>query len=315
MQISAEIKTFFKTACGKTPFAEQVGKSTAYRAEGSSISVIPDSHGGCHIHVEGRLSLPQIRKVRAAIGELAATFQKNGAFDSIWINRPLPTDVRSLGLLAPESFCIGMQGKSDLVYDFKERKARLWQWLNERKECTIPSGPCYKMGATALILDRIAKKVLLVINQRRPDAWNLPGGGYDPFRDSSTSDTALREAQEEGGFAIEGKDRPEPILVGQMQFPFNQFAPSLNQIWAYCIDGMSKQELHPPKKEIRCAKWVSFRDIEDSDGTLEGFKLGDEIKASLRTALLGLGFERIGNKKQMIIHAPLPRPNFECISG
>lgn len=302
--IPAEIHAFFKTACGKSPFSEQANKGIAYRAEGSSISIRPDSYGGCHIDVEGQFSPPQLQKVRAAIEALTASFRKTGAFDSVWINRPLPTDVRSLGSLAPESFCIGMQGKSDLVYDYKEGKARLWQWINERKECTIPSGPCYKMGATALVLDRTARKALLVVNERRPDAWNLPGGGYDPFKDSSTSDTALREAQEEGGFVIEDKERSESILVGQMQFPFNQFAPSLNQIWAYFLDGVSKKELHPPKGEIREAKWVPFKDIEESNGTWEGLKLGDEIKSTLRAALSGLGFRRIGNKKQMILHAP-----------
>ena len=77
----------------------------------------------------------------------------------------------------------------------------------------------------------------------RAGSWNLPGGSFDTFKNKTPSDTALREAQEEGGFEIKNSAHYEPKLMSQLQFPKNQFAPAINQTWAYFIDGISQKEL------------------------------------------------------------------------
>ena len=152
------------------------------------------------------------------------------------------------------------------------------------------------------VIDNVAKKVLLVVNVRRCESWNLPGGSFDPVKDNAPCYTALREAQEEGGLELPEKIVNQPKLVGQIQFPQNQFASAINQIWACFIDGVSQQKLNPPSDEIQLAEWIDISDIENSEGTLKGYKLGDEIKGPLRAAMNGNGFQEITNKGWMIVH-------------
>ena len=95
-----------------------------------------------------------------------------------------------------------------------------------------------------------------------------------------------------------------PRLMGQMQFPDNQFAPAINQIWAYFIDGISQKALNPPADEIKVAEWVDFAEIQGSEGSLKGLKMDDEIKPTLVAAINGLGFQEIVNKNWVIVHAP-----------
>lgn len=90
--------------------------------------------------------------------------------------------------------------------------------------------------------------------------------------------------------------------MGQMQFPDNQFAPAINQIWAYMIAGISEQKLNPPADEIKQAKWLNIEDVANSNDTLEGLKLGAEVKETLISVRDGFGNQEVANKGWMIVH-------------
>jgi hypothetical protein len=90
-----------------------------------------------------------------------------------------------------------------------------------------------------------------------------------------------------------------------MQFPDNQFAPAINQIWAYCGDGISHLTLNPPAHEIKRAEWVNVKSVLISDGKLDGLTLGVEIKSAVCAGVVGLGCEEILDKKWMIVHSVL----------
>jgi 8-oxo-dGTP pyrophosphatase MutT (NUDIX family) len=299
--IPVDIHSFFETLYGKEPIVSQDKKNTVYAIPEKEVSIITDPYGGCHIDVKA-ISTDQFAYAQRAIETLSESFRTSRAFDSIWIDIALPVSALTLSSIVPSSFRIGEPGKGDLIYDYQQKKLRIWHWLNSSKECAIPPGATHNIGATALILDMVAKKMLLVVNTRRNDSWNLPGGSFDPLKDNAPCYTALREAQEEGGFELEKSANFEPRLMGQMQFPFNQFAPAINQIWAYFIDGISQKLLNPPADEIKLAEWVSFDEIIASKGILRGLKLSEEIQSSLVAAINGLGFEKIVDKGWMIVH-------------
>lgn len=301
--IPVEIKEFFDVVFTCQPQVTVDKKSTIYSVPEKGISIITDSYGGCHIDVK-EIADGLIPFAKQAIERLSETYKESKAFDSIWIDVALPANASIFGSIAPPSFEIGRPGKGDLIYDYQTKKIRIWHWLNPNKECAIPPGATHNIGATALILDMVAKKVLLVVNKGRSDSWNLPGGSFDPSKDNDPCYTALREAQEEGGFEIDGDEVFSPRLIGQMQFPRNQFAPAINQIWAYFIDGISQKALNPPTDEIIRAGWIDFAEIQSSEGTLKELKISEEIKAPLIAAINGLGFEQIVNKGWMIVHAP-----------
>lgn len=301
--VPVEIGQFFETVYGCNPQITQDKKSTIYSVPEKSISIITDNYGGCHIDIK---SIPSDRTSSAqqAIKQLSDVYRISNAYNSIWIDIDLPINGSTIGAIVPPSFLIGEPGKGDLIYDMPKRKLRMWQWLNPNKECAIPPGATHNIGATAIIIDMVAKKVLLVVNKRRSDSWNLPGGSFDPSKDKTPYDTALREAEEEGGFEIEKSAITNARLVGKIQFPDNQFAPAINLIWAIFVDNISNKPLNPPANEIKEAEWVDFEDIQNSTDTLNRLKLGKEIKSPLIAAINGLGFEEISNKKWMIIHAP-----------
>lgn len=297
----AELLSFFKSAYGLMPLALKGKGSTLYSApEFEGVQISTDAHGGCHLDV--KFVNPEIdQRAKQAIQLLADDLRVSKTFNSLWINLDLPCSPALWGRIVPESFVIGEEGKGDLIKDVQKKKIRIWQWLNADKECAIPPGATHNCGATALIIDRTHRKVLLVEPMRR-NAWNLPGGSFDPWKDVDLADTAFREAQEEGGFELSNPVPHKPKLVGQLQFPNNPFAPAINQIWAFFIDGISQQALNPPAHEIKRAKWIDWEEIEKSRGFLRGCKLSDEIKSPLRASLHRYGFEEISNKGWMIVH-------------
>lgn len=290
------INTFFNTLYQTSPTVEEVKKNTnKYSVAGKDVSIVTDPYGGCHIEVANVPAESALMK--NAIQQLAGSL----TCDSIWVNFPFPTQANSLGTVIPDSFQIGVPGKGDVIYDYQQKKIRFWQWLNPNKECSIPSGATHNLGATALLIDKAAQKVLLVENMMRKGSWNLPGGSFEPEHDKSPAYTALREAQEEGGFKVEAK-MAEAVLMGQMQFPNNQFAPAINQIWAFFIDGISQQALNPPANEICRAEWIDVKEVLNSTDTLGGLKIGPEIKATLDAALKGNGMREVMNKGWMILN-------------
>lgn len=297
-----EITNVFQNLYHADPVVTLDKKNTIYSVPGEGLSIMTDPYGGCHIVAAG-IPAEKIPFVKAVIQELAEKLAISRLFDSLWIDTKLPAPSSDLFSIAPHAFQAGMPGKSDVIYDYQQKMMRCWVWLNSDKECTIPAGATHNIGATAIIIDRVAEKVLLVVNKNRSSAWNLPGGSYEPA-DGSPCYTALREAQEEGGFTVGIEDLSKSVLVSQMQFPFNQFAPAINQTWAFFADGISQTKLNPPEHEVVRAEWVDISSIMDSNGKLDELELGDHIKASVIAAVKGVYCEEIVNKGWMISHAP-----------
>jgi ADP-ribose pyrophosphatase YjhB (NUDIX family) len=299
-----EINSFFTNLYGKQPQVSQVKKNIVCSLAEAEVSVMIDSYGGCHVDIV-QISKERLPIVQYAIEGLAEGFKATKTCDSLWINFALPTNPAVMGSVLPQSFEIGTPGRGDLIYDYQQKKLRVWQWLNPEKECVIPPGATHNIGATALLCDTAAKKVLLVVNVRRDKNWNLPGGSYDPIHDKTPADTALREAQEEGGLTIDGSAIKEQKLIGQMQFPQNQFAPAINQIWSFAVPGLSQLKLNPPPHEIKRAEWIEYQAIVESSEALGGYTLSEEIKAPLLAAIKGLGAQEIANKGWMIVHTSI----------
>ena len=274
---------------------------TAYSSPDDKISVIFDSYNGCHVKI-AKLSIERLSEVQRAIARLFETIKEKNAVDSFWIDFVLPVNSAVMSLI-PQSFVIGDSERGDLIQDYQDHMLRAWQWLNSDKKCAIPPGATHNIGATALLCDTKAQKVLLVVNTKRDRSWNLPGGSYDPNKDKTPADTALREAQEEGGLTFDRSAIKEQRLIGQMEFPKNQFARAINQIWFFAAPGLSQLNLNPPPYEIKRAKWIDYRAIEGSSGTLEGAGLGEEIKTPLLSAIRGLGAREIVNGERMIVYS------------
>lgn len=298
---SQEINQFFSALFGQLPVVSEDRKGTTYSIPGHEFSVVTDSYGGCHINCGSKI----FDSLKEAIGQLSASYKANRTFDSLWVDMPLPVSLSTLGAILPSDFEAGNSGKSGLIYDYQKNMLKSWLWLNPGKECSIPAGATHNIGGTALIIDKAAGKVLLVENTRRAGSWNLPGGSFEPGKDKLPSDTALREAEEESGLSIDRKSLAKPVLISQMQFPENQFAPAINQTWAFFIDGISQHELRLPAEEIKRAEWVDILKItESTDEGINGAKIGSEIKASVTAAVHSLGCQEIENKGWMIVHAP-----------
>lgn len=305
MDVSSEFKNFFNTLYGVDPIAESVRRNTQYSVPGQGVTVVTDPYGGCHVNVNF-LDEDQMARAKEALSNLTEEFQATRAFDSVWIDMSTPFSLSAMGRIAPDSFQIGVPFGGDLIYDYQEKKIKTWKWLNPDKECTIPPAATHNIGASALVIDSVANKVLLVVNVRRDNAWNLPGGSYDTL-DSTPIVTAIREAQEEGGFIVNPEEIGEPVLMGQSQFPTNQFAPAINQIWAFFIDGVSERLLNPPPAEIKTAEWLDVDSVLSCEGELGGLKVGPEVTETLAAAVQGLGSVKVLDKGWMVVHAPVHR--------
>ncbi len=160
---SLPISNFFVKTFGEEPTVSVLKKETLYRIPNNSIHISTDCYGGCHVNVES-FTHEHIELIREAIQELSSIFQKTKAFNSIWLNFPLPCSLGTVGTTIPQSFEIGTPGKCDLIYDRQANKLRIWSWLNPDKICTIPSGATHSVGGAALIVDTICRKILLVVN-------------------------------------------------------------------------------------------------------------------------------------------------------
>ncbi len=298
-----EIDTFFTNLYRQSPQVSQEKKKTVYSLKGADeLYIVTDKYRGCYIEI-GKIEKERLPFVRDQIATLGEAIRRTNSYDSLWVNLPLPINPTLLSVL-PETFSIGIAGKGDLVRDDQEKKIKFWQWLNLNEVCAIPAGATHNIGATALLCDTTARKVLLVVNQMRKEKWNLPGGSFNPGQDKNPAATALREAMEEGGFKIDPAQIEEPVLIGQSQFPENQFAPAISQIWFFAMKGISEAKLNPPPKEILRAEWISYEEILGSkDGTLRGLKMGEEIREPLNAAINGLGIQKIADKGFMVVHS------------
>lgn len=251
------------------------GKNQVYSSSlPNSVKVIIDPFGGCHLQVPQNPMLSS--NIQEEVAKLTQYIVDTKQFDSLWLDLDMPCEANTFGI-CPQGWAIGSDG-CNIINDTQKKVLRLWRWLNPTKPCTIPAGATHNLGATAAVVDETAQKILLVQNARRKDSWNLPGGSYEPGKDSieSTLPTALRECQEEAG--IDAKNNPA-FLAGEVIFPTNQFAPAINQMWKVIFNGGSSITPVPQEGEVLRAVWVSFDDVKK--GIYDGIKIGAEIQKAV----------------------------------
>lgn len=316
--IPKPIGAFFETVYGtQEGLSSEINRSrVTYTLSGREVSILSDGYGGCHVTVKGTEGTTP-KTIRAAVQTLIATFTESKEFNSIWLNFPEPASMGLVSKVVRAPFGSGIEGKADQIKDLKDNMLRFWVWINPDKECTIPPGATHNIGASALIIDTAAQKVLLVENVGRKGDWNIPGGSFDLHKDKTPDATALREAQEEGGLSLEGIDVPMPTLIGQMSFPYNQFAKAINQVWAYFMDGISERKLAPAPDEILRAEWVGIDEIlscpctPESDAKLREIDLSFGTQQFVRDAMGGRGSTRIFDKGWMVVHSAAKRQRNE----
>lgn len=288
------IEKFFSNLYGQQVIEKKEGKNTVYNCPiENSVKIIIDQFGGCHLDLLHGNSIPSNMKNEITL--LSQYIKETKKFDSLWIDLNIPAQANVFGI-CPDSWVIGNPEKGNIIQDTREKKIRVWQWLNDTKSCKIPAGATHNLGATAAVIDEIAQKILLVQNIRRKGSWNLPGGSFEPAQDSpeSTLSTALRELKEEAGITAEGP----AFLVGEIIFPTNQYAPAINQVWKVIFNDGSKITPIPEQDEVLKAVWVSFEDVRK--GTFDGLTIGDEIKEAVKATT---GFFKLeGSKNWMQLY-------------
>ncbi|MCH9609687.1 MAG: hypothetical protein S4CHLAM45_00770 [Chlamydiales bacterium] len=291
---------------------EREKNPTTYMVVADEVSVCMDKYGGFHVNNAGSLEQRVWDAARTAIealpGQLNKTAdealpgQPNKTVDSLWVNFKNPVPVTTMGRILPEAFTVGestldmtlsgeetlpqMSKPSGLIADIQTNQTRCWLWLNPKKECTIPPGATHNLGATAVLIDRLAGKVLLVENQGRQGRWNFPGGSCNIGE--SPLEAAKRELEEETGVKVLQEVVKHAPLLGQMEFPNNPFAPAINQSFGFFISNHGEQELKPSEAEISRAKWCDYNAILDAAAKgekFEGLKLGKEIPQMIKAAL------------------------------
>ena len=322
--IPEEVKKFFKSFYDEPPqVSEERGNLIYFIPEQGQggLRIRIDPFRGCHIitpQVEALGPSPAYMKqvIQKFIDELKQTKDQSQqqTYDSVWIDTPNSGKANRLFSVLPDSFELGRPGYCQMMVDIQKKVISIWQWINPKKECSIPPGATHNNGAAAVLMDRTAKKVLLVVDKYRSDHWELPGGGYDAQKDKSSSDTALREAVEEGGLKVEVKDLlrkieegslPQPIFVCRRQLDNTPFAPCINEIWAYFIDGISQEKLHPQEGEVLRAEWIDIDRILGAEESLDGLPFGKEIKASVFAAVNGAGLGLVLKEEGLILHTPM----------
>ncbi|MCH9631913.1 MAG: hypothetical protein S4CHLAM6_02350 [Chlamydiae bacterium] len=276
---------------------------TAYTCECAPFTVKNDRYGACQITLLSPPNEDTAKKVGDRLSKFFSKHCYDGQFNSLWINVPNPVSLSVLGKIAPD-FQAGDAPRSDVVHDSQTNQTRCWKWIS-KKECSIPPGATHNIGGTAVVVDKAANTVLLVVNQGRP-RWNLPGGSYSrEDKGQPLWTTALREAREESGVEFDLVEDETPTLVGQLSFPGNQLAPAINQTWSLSVQpGTSDIPLNPPEDEIKIAQWFTHREITESGDTLSEYPIGEEVKLAVKAAFERQGLSLAKDKSFMSVFSP-----------
>jgi len=250
------------------------------------VEIYIDKFKACQIQVDTE-HIENGSNWKGAVTQLAQAILTDPTITALWLNYKNPVEEGVMYHTTPIGFKVGAEGKSDQLPDKQTNQTRRWMWLSD-KECTIPSGAVYNVGACALLLDEVARKALLV-NANSPGprgkSWELPGGDFDPIQDDKDPrNTAIRELLEESGILMEIEIK-KPQYIGKYDWPKNQIAPAIKEIYAIFMDNISEQPLNPPEGEIRRAQWFTFDEILEADEELDGLKIGKDIKAAVRAAI------------------------------
>ena len=300
------IYRFFEEVCEESPEESMQGRNKVFTIKDPSLSAQIDSYGNLHLNFAKIDSEKRhVADVQSSLEKLVEVLCEKQEFNSIWLNVDQPYDFHELLSIVPKGFIIGSPQEGNLILDLQKNQTRIWQWLKPRQECQIPPGATHNLGSCALAVDTAAQKILLVVNVRRSDSWNVPGGSFDVVKDQDVIDTAIRELTEETGF--EARDpqsfRQTAVLVGYSHYPKNQFARAMNTTWAFYGENISEQELRPTDpNEIKLVRWISFEDLQNSQGWVsfqnaegqeEKYKVGLEITSAFNAAIQNQGLRLI----------------------
>lgn len=275
------IKDFFSEVYHMKPKEQIQGQNRIYsRADGKpGVQLIIDAYNGCHIHFPANIEIP-LFSLKSGIISLNNFIKANRQFDSLWLDFEVPVGASYLTLL-PQKWEFGKPGQGNIIHDTQKNIERYWQWLNPDKPCTIPTGATHHLDASAAVIDTKAQKILLIVDKMTPECWSLPGGSYEPDKDSpeQTCSTAVREGEEETGIKIPDTNG---ILIGQFTYPKNQFAVAINQVWRFSYENGSKIKPENYSKETLEAAWVSFKDVEA--GSYQNRKIDDAAQGAIRSS-------------------------------
>ena len=291
MQVTTHncIQDFFN-GIYNSPATETKDKvSTTYSLDKERpVNILLDKHGGCLVNIPAGAKLPA--NFKESFQALSLSLAKTGMINSIWLNFFGPATAEIFSAI-PSSWSIDNPSKGQIIIDTQKKCTRIWQWLNPSKECNVPPGGTHNLGASAAVIDVISRVILLVQDKQRNTVWGMPGGSFDPALDSPGSmiSTAIRECKEEASVDVSAE---KGELIGQMQFPSNQFAPGINQIWRFPVDHSKFKPIPQPGETLQ-VKWITFADV--MKGELEGLKIGPEVQAAI-AAKTGLQLHEKSNQ-------------------
>jgi 8-oxo-dGTP pyrophosphatase MutT (NUDIX family) len=287
--------------------ATDEGKRTFSNSNFPSLTISIDPFGGFHVNF---LNLEIAKQFSNHIRSKIEWVRQLGQFKSLWFNFTIPFHFRDALHILPDDLAIS-ENQGNIINDIQQKpnQTRIWMWLDKNNTCVIPPGATHNIGATALLIDPREQKVMLCVPKTRQNSYNLPGGNYDSSIDTNPLSTAIREAQEEIGFTPSLSSNlassgllDNARLMGVMEFPKNQFAPAINQIWAFFVDGLSDWKFQPCSQEIVLAEWFPFDTVMNCNGTLNGRKVGEEIRHSLAAAIAQTGFQKTADKGFLVLY-------------
>lgn len=337
-----EVSDVFQALYQKEPVATQESQDTRYSVPGEAVSVYLDRHLGFHIEIK-KVDPSQTHLLRQVIENAYNACVASKRYDCFWQNTGLPITEQCLTEITPSSFILGDPEKGRMINDYQQHMLKICQWLNREKECRAPFGATHNIGGTGFAWDPNHDCVLLIEDLRRKGFWNLPGGSFDPNKDASPVETALRELKEEAGLDVDKTKIAsyKPKLINVIEFPKNRLAPAINLTYAFCIDNISEQPLNPRADEIARVKWISFQEfarldeakkrvkILEKDPTkaaeleeakkeatqIDGLKVGEEITGPLPAAIAGRGLQCIASAEKKIVYTELLPPNSNSSSA
>lgn len=288
------VNGFFQIICGSAPVEVQgAKKEMTYTVPKLGVSFATNKHKGGIILLTHDLSPELLVKVKQAASRTIIQSQKNEKAKtssyfrsfSFAVNRSSKPakDVALMLKAEPEMLTEASENQFRDLYDKPNNRNLRMFWVSTEEEPNLPSAATHNVGATAVLIDRVALSVLLVVNQSR-DKWCFPGGAYDPLRDKNDKETALNELAEETGNTVKdflfdparmipSKDDPsklvpekvEPSLVGRMDFEENPLCGALNFPWLFDLPGIKDRiKLNPPPREIKRAEWIGFKEISEA---------------------------------------------------
>ncbi len=179
--------------------------------------------------------------------------KRKGKVNAVYLNIPfsLDFDLKMLGSIVPTGFPIS---------PVRDTQKGMMRFLDAPS--SVPTGGNVDLGATAIVWDPLAKKVLTVTD-RRSGRVQYPGGRWDPEDDNAVN-AARRECLEEANYTIPVE--AEFRVLGIQYFPVNQAVPGYNLVFLFQIPGAAEQSASTIRGdgaggETSSADWRSLEEV------------------------------------------------------